>query len=144
MAVPDTTTFTLQNVVDEVNPTTDDLVDCFADAVASKFDSSYEGSKNQLLNFRNYGAVTISSFLSGSGQQDAKFICSQSVNTIKYFNGSGSNPAVGDTVYENSNASTTTGNGFYTVGTEVPANQSGFYRVAGGSGVVSSTAPCNP
>ena len=38
MAVPDTTTFTLQDVVTEVNPTTDDLVDCFADAVAGKFD----------------------------------------------------------------------------------------------------------
>ena len=143
MAVPDTTTFTLQNVVDEVNPTTDDLVDCFADAVVSKFDSAYSSSVG-LLKFRNYGAVTISSFLSGSGQTDAKFICSQGVDTTKYFNGSGSNPAVGDTVYENSNASTTTGNGFYTVGTEVPANQSGFYRITGGSGVVSSTAPCNP
>ena len=56
MAVPDTTTFTLQDVVTEVNPTTDDLVDCFADAIASKFDSAYSGSKNNLLNFRNYGA----------------------------------------------------------------------------------------
>tara|TARA_R110002153_G_scaffold274081_2_gene447079 strand:+ start:21 stop:995 length:975 start_codon:yes stop_codon:yes gene_type:complete len=55
MGVPDTTTFTLQNVVTEVNPTTDDLVDCFADADSNKFDSTYEGSKNQLLNFRNYG-----------------------------------------------------------------------------------------
>lgn len=56
MAVPNTNTFSLQDVVDEVNPTTDDLVDCFADAIASKFDSAYSGSKNQLLNFRNYGA----------------------------------------------------------------------------------------
>ena len=56
MAVPNTTTFSLQDVVDEVNPTTDDLVDCFADAVASSFDSTYSGSKNQLLNFRNYGS----------------------------------------------------------------------------------------
>jgi len=58
MAVPDTSTFTLQDVVNEVNPTTDDLIDCFADAVASKFDSTYSGSKNQLLNFRNYGNNT--------------------------------------------------------------------------------------
>ena len=56
MGVPNTTTFELQDVVDEVNPTTDDLVDCFADANASYFDSTYEGSKNQLLNFRNYGS----------------------------------------------------------------------------------------
>jgi len=57
MAVPNTTTFTLQNVVDEVNPTTDDLVDCFADAASSSFDSNYSGSKNNLLNFRNYGGT---------------------------------------------------------------------------------------
>ena len=51
MGVPNTGTFSLQDVVNVVNPTTDDLVDCFADAVASKFDSTYSGSKNQLLNF---------------------------------------------------------------------------------------------
>ena len=59
MGVPNTTTFDLQTVVNVVNPTTDDLVDCFADAVASKFDSSYSGSKDQLLNFRNYDSVTV-------------------------------------------------------------------------------------
>ena len=53
--VPNTTTFDLQDVVDSVNPTTDDLVDCFADADSAQFDPAYEGSKNQLLNFRNYG-----------------------------------------------------------------------------------------
>lgn len=58
MGVPDTTTFTLQSVVEVVNPTTDDLEDCFADAVASKFDSTYEGNKDRLLNFRNYDAST--------------------------------------------------------------------------------------
>ena len=57
MAVPNTTTFTLQNVVNEVNPTTDDLVDCFSDANPADFDPAYEGSKNSLLNFRNYGAA---------------------------------------------------------------------------------------
>lgn len=57
MGVPNTDTFTLQDVVDEVNPTTDELVDCFSDAIASKFDSTYSGDKNELLNFRNYGAI---------------------------------------------------------------------------------------
>ena len=57
MAVPNTQTFTLQDVVNEVNPTTDDLVDCFSDAVAGQFDSAYSGLKNELLNFRNYNAV---------------------------------------------------------------------------------------
>mgnify|MGYP003657974146 CR=1 FL=1 len=57
MSVPNTNTFTLQNVVDAVNPTSNDLADCFADAISSNFDSTYSGSKNSLLNFRNYGAV---------------------------------------------------------------------------------------
>ena len=59
MAIPDTTTFSLQDVVTEINPTTDDLVDCFADAVSGSFDPSYSGSKNNLLNFRNYGAIPV-------------------------------------------------------------------------------------
>ena len=54
-SVPNTTTFSLQNVVDVVNPTTDDLVDCFSDANATYFNATYEGSKNSLLNFRDYG-----------------------------------------------------------------------------------------
>lgn len=53
--VPNTTTFTLQNVVSAVTPTTNDLNDCFNDADSAQFDPAYEGSKNQLLNFRNYG-----------------------------------------------------------------------------------------
>ena len=55
MGVPDTNTFTLQNVVDVID-NDDNLVGCFNDAVASKFDSNYSGSKNNLLNFRNYDA----------------------------------------------------------------------------------------
>ena len=66
MAVPNTTTFSLQDVVDEVNPTTDDLVDCFADAITSAFDSDYSGSKNSLLNFRNYNSVSTISLSSAS------------------------------------------------------------------------------
>jgi len=53
--VPDTTTFSLQNVVDVVNPTTDDLSDCFSDGNSSYYDATYSGSKNSLYNFRNYG-----------------------------------------------------------------------------------------
>tara|TARA_R110002074_G_scaffold211135_1_gene380444 strand:+ start:1402 stop:1812 length:411 start_codon:yes stop_codon:yes gene_type:complete len=55
MAVPNTTTFSLQDVVNEINPTTDDLVDCIADANSSGYDSSYYTSPaTSLLEFRNY------------------------------------------------------------------------------------------
>jgi len=53
--VPDTETFDLDTVVDVVVPTTNDLVCCFSDAIADYFDPDYEGSKDRLSNFRNYG-----------------------------------------------------------------------------------------
>ncbi len=55
--VPDTNTFELQDVVDVVNPTTDDLVDCFADADDELFDPIYANrlsTEMTLLEFRNY------------------------------------------------------------------------------------------
>ena len=54
MGVPNTTTFNLQNVVDYITPSSDDLQTCFDEADSNLFDPTYEGSKNSLLNFRNY------------------------------------------------------------------------------------------
>lgn len=58
MAVPNTTTFTLVNVCDELSLTGSNrnLVQCFASAISGNFDPAYSGAKNNLLNFRNYGA----------------------------------------------------------------------------------------
>lgn len=59
ISVPDTTTFTLQDVVDAVVPITNDLVDCFDSALTFSpelFDPAYEGTHDNLLNFRNYNA----------------------------------------------------------------------------------------
>ena len=142
MGVPNTTTFDLQDVVDEINPTTDDLADCFSDAVASKFDSSYEGSKNQLLNFRNYGAASLNQFQGSGGQSDFKFLCSQSINTNYWHNGSASTPVVGDIVYTNSAGTSAFGNRF------LATNYSfGLYLgFIGGStaGEITSTGQCSP
>lgn len=56
--VPNTTTFSFLDVKDEIESnggaTTNSLVDAFANANAGGFDPAYEGSKNALLNFRNY------------------------------------------------------------------------------------------
>ena len=142
MAVPDTTTFTLQDVVTEVNPTTDDLVDCFADAVASKFDSNYSGSKNSLLNFRNYGAVTITTFHLTVNTPKSSFACYGTANNVAYHNG-GANTiaAVGDTVYSNSAGTTT-----YPAGTYGQTFYSGGYIgsriVVNSSGVVTAYYLC--
>ena len=99
MSVPNTYTFTLDDVVTEVNPTTDDLVDCFSDAIASYFNPAYEGNKDQLLNFRDYGSQNaFTAFLSNTSSP--RNPCSlTSSNATFYHTGSGTFPAVNDTVY---------------------------------------------
>ena len=111
MAVPNTTSFTFQNVIDTVDPTTDDLVDCFADAVASKFDPNYEGSKNQLLNFRNYGALK--AFKTSANATSGKGVCFESISVARYHTGSGTYPAVGDYVWNTSSGTGALDNGWY-------------------------------
>jgi len=106
MGVPDTTTFTLQDVVTDINPTTDDLVDCFADASASGFDPAYSGSKNELLNFRNYNLSLTS--ISGSTTNVGKpaLGCTSTLDTTYYHDGAGIFPVVSDIVYTDSGGTT--------------------------------------
>lgn len=56
-SVPDTSTFSLQDVVDAVLPSTDDLLECFNDAIPWKFDPRHVGTHDDMLEFRNYGGV---------------------------------------------------------------------------------------
>jgi hypothetical protein len=65
MGVPNTSTFSLQDVVDEINPTTDDLVDCIADATSADYSSTYYTSPaTSLLEFRNYAGTANVTILS--------------------------------------------------------------------------------
>jgi len=73
MAVPNTTTFNLRNVTTELNlGNGDGLWECFDEAVDGDFDPVYSGSKDNLLNFRNYNAVVRVSYsdynLTAAGQ----------------------------------------------------------------------------
>ncbi|HDZ14564.1 hypothetical protein LCGC14_1114230 [marine sediment metagenome] len=54
MPVPNTTTFTLQNVIDELGTAANSLQQCFIDSVYDNFDPAYRGDLNNLLCFRNY------------------------------------------------------------------------------------------
>ena len=54
MAVPNTSTFTLQDVVSEIGLIGSDLIKCFAYANSNGFVSSYAGAKDRLSNFRGY------------------------------------------------------------------------------------------
>ena len=144
MGVPDTTTFTLQNVVDEID-NDDNLVGCFNDAIASYFDSNYgPGDESNLLQFRNYGSQNaLSSFQGSSGQNDFKFLCTQSINTNYWHNGSGSTPTVGDIVYTNA-----TGTTAFTSGTWMLTNYNfGLYLNfdgTGSQGEITGVGLCSP
>lgn len=52
--VPNTTTFTFLDVYNAISAHPNDLISAFELANTSGFDSTYKGSKNSLLNFRNY------------------------------------------------------------------------------------------
>jgi hypothetical protein len=63
-SVPNTTTFSLQDVINVINPSTDDLACCFAEADPYLFDCWYFeiycyqcGGNSSLLQFRNYGGT---------------------------------------------------------------------------------------
>ena len=95
MGVPDTTTFTLQNVVDVVNPTPEDsLSDCFSDASALKFDPDYSSNVG-MLKFRNYDGFRTAF----SASVDDKDPCSLALNQTYYWNRTFVAPSVGDTIY---------------------------------------------
>jgi hypothetical protein len=54
MAVPNTSNFTLQDVINAIPSASDSLASCFTYANSAGFVSSYAGSKNKLSNFRGY------------------------------------------------------------------------------------------
>lgn len=62
MAVPNSSVFSLQTVVNEINPPSNNLASCFANSNSSGFVSSYAGSKNRLSNFRGYSHSTSYSY----------------------------------------------------------------------------------
>jgi hypothetical protein len=104
MAVPDTITFNLHDVTNEIYGDTNsnrNLIDCFDDAIAGSFDSNYSGSKDSLLNFRAYSQGTLTSFTCSDIEESSNFdnSCSLTVENSFYHTGSGSYPSDGDNVY---------------------------------------------
>tara|TARA_R110000824_G_C14662247_1_gene617990 strand:- start:50 stop:439 length:390 start_codon:yes stop_codon:yes gene_type:complete len=129
MGVPDTNTFTLQNVVDFID-NDDNLVGCFNDAVSDDFDPNYSNTKTKLNNFRNYGA-----FLSFLISSTAKDPCSLTPATTVWHNGSSSYPVVGDTIYSDFGSTTITPSGNR-------KGADGFKYGINASGVVVTKALC--
>lgn len=104
-------------------------------SLGSMSDTAGKSDPDQMSDFYGYSHATITSFSSSKNPQT--FIgtaCNQSVSVTRYHNGSGTYPAVGDTIYTDS------------AGTINPAN--GYYRTAfayyyvGSGGSVTSIGPC--
>ena len=138
MAVPDTTTFTLQDVADEFGlGSNDGLTDCFDEATSSDFDVLYEGNKDELLNFRNYGGVTLIAVTMSSGT--SKDVCNETPNITRYTDGTDSSgPVVGDVVYTNSTGTSFLASGNY----KSQMGSSGSNVQIGSNGVVTARNSC--
>jgi len=122
MSVPNTTTFSLQDVQTELGGVNDDLIECFSNAAPLGFDPTYEGSKNQLLNFRNYTHIIYTLFYSSSsGAASGTLACPGDTSVKRWHDGAGTYPVVNDLVYIESTGTTLfNGNNdwFPTLGTE--------------------------
>ncbi|QQV89714.1 hypothetical protein Calle1_16 [Cellulophaga phage Calle_1] len=150
MSVPNTTTFDLKDVTTELGLSSNSsLQECFSVSSANGFDSSYAGSKNGLLNFRNYSNVTTETttriVMSNTGTSTLSNACSVLTTSVfRYFRSTASYPRIGDIIYSDSNLNFPM-NGLndyfkfeYTTGTG-----SYLIRVSAQGQVVSSIALCS-
>jgi hypothetical protein len=120
MAVPNRNDFSLQDVQAEVDPSKNNLSDFISVAngqSTSKWDSNYSGSKNSLLNFRNYGATgsSLTSFSSSLGFLSSQNDACNAVSTSEtyYHDGASGLPNTGDYVFTSSGGGTPLGVGYY-------------------------------
>ena len=113
MAIPDTDTFSMQDVQNEFGAFVTNLATAVFEGVGEGgFDVGYNpnafGENNNMLNFRNYGNVstgrrgfsrTTNNYSSASGACNAVDVLGQGTMTVSYHNGTGTIPANGDTVF---------------------------------------------
>ena len=114
MGVPNTTTFSLQDVADEFDlGSNDGLIDCFEEATSGDFDPAFSGDKDELLNFRNYGNTPITwTAFTATGTSNNVCACASTPRLTRYHNGDGTFPVIGDKIAFNNDGSSPVGNGF--------------------------------
>jgi len=78
---------------------------------------------------------TVTQFSGSAGQMGVKFICTQTIATSYWHNGSGAFPVVGDTVYTNSTGTTVQTNRYIRISLS-------YYTFANLNGVVTSISIC--
>ena len=135
-SVPNTNTFSMQDVKNVTDA--NDLIRAFSVAESDGFDSQYSGEKNSLYNFRNYRGIALyetargTTVFKGFSCRDVKWI------KTKYLGLLSTQISVGDTVYENTNATSLLGTGYY----YIPVGPTGYSIEIGNSGKVTRVAPC--
>lgn len=127
--------FSLQDVVDKVNPSTNDLATCITESDVNLWDPEHEGGKNNLANFRNYGCGTLNLTAASSGCSDETLyysVRSDNQNT---------QPVVGDSFIVDMGGATNTfigGGLFYNY-----LYNGSFYRIAiNNSGEITTVQTC--
>jgi len=115
MSVPNTTTFSLQDVVDEISPSNKNLLSCVSEATFGSYDGNYFSSPaTSLLEFRNYGGSQVYTlFYRNAASSGSSLACNTAVTIQVWHNGSGALPVDGDRVYASSNGSTLVESGTY-------------------------------
>ena len=125
---------------------TSSLTDCFSAASPGSFDPTYEGSKDRLSNFRNYGASAgLTSFLiditpSGS----ALAACLIAFSPITYYHdGAGPIPGLGDTIFSNIGGTFTFDGGGNYYQCQADGGGAAYSLRIGGSGqALTGSVPC--
>ena len=152
MPVPDNNTFSLQDVVNEVNPTTNDLQDCVNDANSASYDTNYYTSPaTSLKEFRNYGAVPLKNIVLSNGVIDSNR-CNGTI-LINYVSGgkywietNQTHPGfiIGDTIYTDSSLSQTFNgqNLWYVIGSLDTMSHQVIRRKISTSGVITEEFTC--
>jgi hypothetical protein len=142
MAVPNTTTFSLQQVADEIDGVQTSLNGCVTDAVPGNYDATYyTDPATSLLEFRNYttpsGVTVYEITTSKTGQSTAGAACSFTPNWPYYYTVDGAANIVNGTVVYTDTPGVTLFNGgtdYYHAGTR-------SFRISA-TGVVSSLGGC--
>lgn len=109
MAVPNTNTFTLSDVCDEIGLTgvNRNLVKCFEMANPDSFTNEYVGNKDRLSNFRNYThtpLIVSGAYTSPNGFSTSNLACDDKTATVyRYFSGNTDSPSIGQILYNSVN-----------------------------------------
>jgi hypothetical protein len=107
MAVPNTNTFSLADVIAAVNPNIDSLQECFNQAASTAFDSTYDTpSVDELDDFRNYGNSSVKSQINiANNNYNSSNACGQTQNFSVFKSGVPRQWANGDIVYDDNSGS---------------------------------------